>query len=120
MENKNAPAPIVMFVNVEELVDAAWSSDPSLLPALSSKAQSPIPSRGEAFREYRRAYEDFVLRLTETANRLAQSKTPGQDVVIDAGDVLRPWWKGSISSLDNPLFEESLDQTPLPTRDDII
>lgn len=109
-----------MFVNVEELVDGAWSSDHSLLPALSSKAQSPIPSRDEPREVYRRAYEDFVLRLTKIANRIAQSKTPGQEVVIDAGDVLRHRLESPTSPFDDPLFEESLNQTPLPTRDDII
>lgn len=111
--------PKVLYLNVEEVINGAWSADRSLLPALSSKGNSPLPEGGNFQGVYRRVYEDFVDRFTKTVNRLAQAEAPGQEVIVEAGDVLRPWYEGHTSSSDEPLFEKALALTPLPTREDI-
>ncbi|XAS71633.1 hypothetical protein VUN82_21525 [Micrococcaceae bacterium Sec5.1] len=119
MTQLNRPAPIVLDLNVEEVVDGEWSRDPSLLPALSSKGDSPVPEHG-GFREaYKQTYEDYVYRFTETVNRIAKDRRLGQEVRVVAGDVLRSWWEPPFSSSDDALFEEALEQTPLPNRDEI-
>lgn len=120
MTNQNHPAPLVLFLNVEELLDGAWAADHSLLPALSSKGESPFPNV-EDFDVYREAYEDYVRRFTETAKRLADARTPGQEVQVDAGDnLLRGWHKEPLSSFGDPLFDATLKQTQLPTIEDIM
>ncbi|WHS29081.1 hypothetical protein [Auritidibacter ignavus] len=119
MDNDSALAPKVLYLNVEEVIDGAWSADRSLLPSLFGKGDSPIPEGGSFQDVYRRVYEDFVDRFTKTVNRLAQEEVPGQVVIVEAGDVLCPWHKGHPSSLGDPLFEKALAMTPLPTREDI-
>lgn len=119
MIDQNRLAPIVVHLNVEEVVDGAWDKDDSLLPALSSTGNSPVPAQGGQREAYRRAYEGYVRRFTDTINRLAERDTPGQVVLVETGDVLLEWFKGPISSFDDPLFEEALELTPLPTRDEI-
>lgn len=119
MDTDSAPVPTVLHLNVEEVIDGAWSADRTLLPALSSDGDSPLPEEGDFQAVYRRVYEDFVGRFTETVNRLAQEETPGQEVIVEAGDVLRPWYEGHKSSSNEPLFAKALALTPLPTCEDI-
>ena len=46
MATQNSHVPIVIHLNVEELVGGAWGADHSRLPALSSKGQSLVPEQG--------------------------------------------------------------------------
>ena len=119
MIDPNRPAPIVMHINIEEIVDGAWCRDNSLLPALSSKGESPFPEEGGGLGTYRRTYEAYLRRFTESVNRVAARETPGQDGRVEAGDVLRPWDESPTSPFGDPLFDEALEQTLLPTRDEI-
>lgn len=120
MVNQNQPAPTTLFLNVEELLDGAWSADHSLLPALSSKSEIYLPDLG-GLEAYREAYEDFVRRFIEAAKRFANSRTPSQEVMVDAGDnLLREWWEEPLSSFGNPIFDEALKLTALPSIEDIM
>ncbi|MDR6865628.1 hypothetical protein J2Y69_000210 [Microbacterium resistens] len=76
MTDQNRPAPIVIELNVEEVIDGAWSGDHSLLPALSSKGESPLPEHGGYLEAYTRVYEGYVRRFRETAMRIAKLRTP--------------------------------------------
>lgn len=110
---------MVLHLNVEEVVDAAWRTDHSLLPALSGKGNSPVPEEGGQREAYRHAYEAYVDRFTTTLTRLARAETPQRDVVVEAGDVLRPQLEEPLSSFSDRLFDAALEQTPLPTWADI-
>jgi len=111
--------PIVIHLNVEEIVDGAWSSDRSQLPALSSIGNSPVPNRRSQLAAYRSAYEKFVERFTATVNRLALKTAYGREVLVETGDLLRPWYEGPTSSFGEPLFDLALKQTSLPKRSEI-
>ncbi|WP_135448483.1 hypothetical protein [Brevibacterium aurantiacum] len=62
MDTDSAPVPTVLHLNVEEVIDGAWGADRTLLPALSSDGDSPLPEEGDFQAVYRRVYEDFVGR----------------------------------------------------------
>lgn len=121
MTDQKRSSSIILYLNVEELLDGAWSADRSLLPARSSKGPTLIPSIGDFDDVYQEVYEDFVRRFTATAKRLAHTLTPGLEVQVDAGqELLRAWHAGPSCSYGDPLFEATLEQTQLPTIADIV
>lgn len=119
---QNSAEPIVLYLNVEEIIDAAWGSDPQALPALSSKGNTVIPS-GESYREvYREVYRAFVERFQCEATSQGAQLTPPRQVQVkgvEDEDLLREHWEPPVSS-EGPFFDQVMARVRLPSRADII